>query len=237
MQTPDCAAVPEANLSSRQMMWLGAEITIGSLAAPGRRVGRVTSSTPPTVQVAPTGADGLRHPPCRQYFRGRPIGRDRAGRYRIESSAPQIVLTLSMRKGILQIGRANDNRKGERQVMKPEDNRNGPASDAKPESDPLDQEVCQCFHVTRRKIESWLRHNRPRRAGQLADCFSAGTGCGWCRPFLQALFEAWEGDRAAPEAQSQLAGLQLPSAAECQQSRADFRKRQATALENGDERD
>lgn len=53
----------------------------------------------------------------------------------------------------------------------------------------LDDELCLCFHVTRRKVENYLRIEKPRRVGQLADCYGAGTGCGWCRPFLKRLFE------------------------------------------------
>lgn len=53
-----------------------------------------------------------------------------------------------------------------------------------------DQEICLCFHVTRRKIENFIRIERPRRAAQLAECFGAGTGCGWCRKYLVALFQA-----------------------------------------------
>lgn len=52
----------------------------------------------------------------------------------------------------------------------------------------LDDEVCLCFHVTKRKLLSFLRVRRPRRASQLSECFGAGTGCGWCRPFLCQLF-------------------------------------------------
>ncbi|MCA9121371.1 MAG: (2Fe-2S)-binding protein [Cephaloticoccus sp.] len=53
----------------------------------------------------------------------------------------------------------------------------------------LDREICLCFHVTRRKVTNFIRIERPRRAGQLSECFGAGTGCGWCRPFLEQLFE------------------------------------------------
>lgn len=53
----------------------------------------------------------------------------------------------------------------------------------------LDDDLCICFHVSKRKVVNYLRVQRPRRVGQLADCFGAGTGCGWCRPFLQRLFE------------------------------------------------
>ena len=35
-----------------------------------------------------------------------------------------------------------------------------------------------------------LRVERPQRESQLAECHGAGTGCGWCRPFLKKLFEA-----------------------------------------------
>jgi len=54
----------------------------------------------------------------------------------------------------------------------------------------LDDELCLCFHVTRRKVQNFIRIERPRRPGQLSECFGAGTGCGWCRPFLRQLFEA-----------------------------------------------
>ncbi|MDG2015160.1 MAG: (2Fe-2S)-binding protein [Pirellulaceae bacterium] len=53
-----------------------------------------------------------------------------------------------------------------------------------------DQEICLCFHVTRRKIENFIRLDQPVRAGQLAECFGAGTGCGWCRKYLVSLFES-----------------------------------------------
>jgi len=52
-----------------------------------------------------------------------------------------------------------------------------------------DDEVCLCFHVSRRKIENYLRIERPSRVGQLSECFGAGTGCGWCRPYLQRMFD------------------------------------------------
>jgi NAD(P)H-nitrite reductase large subunit len=52
-----------------------------------------------------------------------------------------------------------------------------------------DDELCLCFHVTRRKVEQFLRTNRPAVASQLSECFGAGTGCGWCRPFLKRLHE------------------------------------------------
>ena len=53
----------------------------------------------------------------------------------------------------------------------------------------LDGKVCYCFHVTQRKLLNFLRIEKPRVASQLSECGGAGTGCGWCIPFLKQLFE------------------------------------------------
>lgn len=47
-----------------------------------------------------------------------------------------------------------------------------------------DNIVCQCFHVSWRKIETFCRVERPRTASAISECFSAGCGCGSCRPVL-----------------------------------------------------
>lgn len=52
-----------------------------------------------------------------------------------------------------------------------------------------DDELCLCFHVSLRKVRNFCRIERPRRASQLSECGGAGTGCGWCRPFLQRIFD------------------------------------------------
>ena len=53
-----------------------------------------------------------------------------------------------------------------------------------------DDPVCLCFHVTRRKVINFIRVEKPRRPSQLSECFGAGTGCGWCRPYLQRILES-----------------------------------------------
>ena len=52
-----------------------------------------------------------------------------------------------------------------------------------------DREVCLCFHVPLGKLVKHYRLHQPRVASQLSQCYSAGTGCGWCVPFLERLFE------------------------------------------------
>lgn len=59
----------------------------------------------------------------------------------------------------------------------------------------LDVQVCYCFHVSRRKLVNFLRSERPKVASQLSGCGGAGTGCGWCVPFLHQLFRQAAGDR------------------------------------------
>jgi NAD(P)H-nitrite reductase large subunit len=50
-----------------------------------------------------------------------------------------------------------------------------------------DTKICYCFHVTKRKLLNFLRINRPKVPSQLSECGGAGTGCGWCVPFLKQL--------------------------------------------------
>lgn len=70
----------------------------------------------------------------------------------------------------------------------------------------LDDELCLCFHISKRKVLNHLRVHRPRVASQLSECGGAGTGCGWCVPFLKKLHrqatavgEGGESEVAAPD--------------------------------------
>ena len=80
-----------------------------------------------------------------------------------------------------------------------------------------DDELCLCFHVTRRKVVQFIRVQKPKRASQLSECFGAGTGCGWCRPFLRKLM-----DEANPEA------VNLPDPEHYSQQRAEYRKNKSS---------
>lgn len=52
-----------------------------------------------------------------------------------------------------------------------------------------DQKVCYCFHITRRKLVNFVRLYQPRVPSQLSECGGAGTGCGWCIPFIKQIFQ------------------------------------------------
>ncbi|MEX2216395.1 MAG: hypothetical protein WD768_19950 [Phycisphaeraceae bacterium] len=50
-----------------------------------------------------------------------------------------------------------------------------------------DDDVCLCFHVSKRKIVSFCKREKPAVASLISECLSAGTGCMWCVPFLKKL--------------------------------------------------
>jgi NAD(P)H-nitrite reductase large subunit len=52
-----------------------------------------------------------------------------------------------------------------------------------------DDHVCLCFHVSKRKVVNFCKREKPAVASLISECLSAGTGCGWCVPFLKKLHE------------------------------------------------
>lgn len=52
-----------------------------------------------------------------------------------------------------------------------------------------DDHVCLCFGVSLRKIQSYLAREDPQVASLISECLGAGTGCGWCVPYLKNLHE------------------------------------------------
>jgi len=55
-----------------------------------------------------------------------------------------------------------------------------------------DAHVCLCFRVSLRKLANHVRREEPRVASQLSECLGAGTGCGWCVPFLKKIHAQWQ---------------------------------------------
>ena len=62
-----------------------------------------------------------------------------------------------------------------------------------------DDPVCYCFHVSKRKVWNFLRVHRPRVPSELSECGGAGTGCGWCIPYLKRYFQDFHAGRAPDE--------------------------------------
>lgn len=53
----------------------------------------------------------------------------------------------------------------------------------------LDDEICYCYHVSMRKLINFSKRTKPPRPSQMTQCLNAGTGCGWCIPFLVKIAE------------------------------------------------
>ena len=51
-----------------------------------------------------------------------------------------------------------------------------------------DDRICYCYHVSLRKLVNFARRERPKRASFMSECLGAGTGCGWCIPFLKRIW-------------------------------------------------
>ena len=66
---------------------------------------------------------------------------------------------------------------------------NAPTTDSRETVEAPPEEVCLCFHVPLHKIIKFIRLQRPKVASQCSECYGAGTGCGWCIPFLEKLHE------------------------------------------------
>ncbi|MCP4592585.1 MAG: (2Fe-2S)-binding protein [bacterium] len=65
-----------------------------------------------------------------------------------------------------------------------------------------DDTICYCYNVSLRKLSNYARRECPRHPSEMTQCLDAGTGCGWCIPFLQKLVtdpDAFSGSDLTPE--------------------------------------
>lgn len=62
-----------------------------------------------------------------------------------------------------------------------------------------DDDVCLCFGVSKRKVVNFCRRERPPVASLISECLSAGTGCGWCVPYLKSLHQQVLDGEAEPD--------------------------------------
>jgi bacterioferritin-associated ferredoxin len=60
-----------------------------------------------------------------------------------------------------------------------------------------DDKICYCYGVSLNKLWHFARRRKLSRASQLSECLGAGTGCGWCIPFLSRIHE--QAREAPPE--------------------------------------
>lgn len=79
----------------------------------------------------------------------------------------------------------------------------------------LDDKVCYCFHITRRKLVNYCRIHQPKVPSQLSECGGAGTGCGWCIPFLKSIHKQMTRGETADD-------LEMLTPAEYAQQRAAY---------------
>ena len=63
----------------------------------------------------------------------------------------------------------------------------------------LNEELCICFHVPAHKVAKYIRLNDPPVASFCSDCYGAGTGCGWCIPFIEKMFEQIKAGETEPD--------------------------------------
>lgn len=52
-----------------------------------------------------------------------------------------------------------------------------------------DDKICYCYGVSMRKLMNFSRRTRPQRPSRMTECLGAGSGCGWCIPFLVKIAE------------------------------------------------
>lgn len=65
-----------------------------------------------------------------------------------------------------------------------------------------DDEICYCYHVSLRKLVNFSVRVRPQQASRMTECLGAGSGCGWCIPFLIKIAqdpEAFRLDHLTPQ--------------------------------------
>ncbi len=60
--------------------------------------------------------------------------------------------------------------------------------------------VCLCFRVSLGKIQTYLRREDPKVASLISECLGAGTGCGWCVPYLKHLHKQHQSLKDTPQA-------------------------------------
>ncbi len=85
-----------------------------------------------------------------------------------------------------------------------------------------DDELCLCFHVSWRKVINYIRVHKIKRPSLVSECQGAGTGCGWCRIFIEQLVERIDTDAPTPDDLESWLESQMPAAASYARRRASY---------------
>jgi bacterioferritin-associated ferredoxin len=62
-----------------------------------------------------------------------------------------------------------------------------------------DDLICLCFRVSKRKIVSYCKREKPPVPSLISECLSAGTGCQWCVPFIKNLHQQCKDGIESPD--------------------------------------
>ena len=86
-----------------------------------------------------------------------------------------------------------------------------------------DDKICYCYNVPYRKLWNFACRERLQRPSQMSQCLGAGTGCGWCIPFLKKIFaQAQQAQNAStdetPQVEQGVSGLTPEEYAEARQA-------------------
>ena len=63
----------------------------------------------------------------------------------------------------------------------------------------LDDTICYCFHISKRKIVNYIRVHQPQVVSQVSECGGAGTGCGWCISFIKKYYAEQQADNSSQQ--------------------------------------
>jgi bacterioferritin-associated ferredoxin len=122
---------------------------------------------------------------------------------------------------------ARDNQGRQRPISNQQATREGTSESVSHSQDPLsraDEPLCLCFSVSWRKVVNYARLHRIRQASRLSECQGAGTGCGWCRPWLRRIAEQVQADPPSAEQLELWLAKLAPPQAEYRSGRQAFRE-------------
>ena len=100
-----------------------------------------------------------------------------------------------------------------------------------------DDELCLCFHVSWRKVINYIRVHKVCVPSRLSECQGAGTGCGWCRIFMEQLVARIDPSQPVPEDIDAWLEQQMPAAQAYAKRRANYIARGKVRTDEDEDKD